>query len=851
MKRNVFFLLMLLVSQASSAGKPAERLVSAADSLSQNLPGADDDTTHTERPTGKLGAKGWAGVTGVNLYGRGQGEKAQIGHGLAVDFGKNHQDDTTHVTHLSIGFTSHTDTLKGLQLNAVSNYASSVRGVQFSGFSNISSSPMRGLQVSSATNISMGLEKGLQLAGLLNVSSGNMNGMQLGAYNYADQSNGLQLGVLNVAGSHLNGWQIGLVNYTKDTEGRKIGLVNVSPSTTIDVMGYGGTSSKLNSAIRFRNRSTYNIIGLGTHYMGLDEDFSGALFYRLGQYAQLTPKLSLSGDIGYFHIETFKKQSDEGPRRLFSVQARLNVDYQLSPAVGLFASVGYGDTRYYRHEKKYRSRMLAEAGLTFRYPHNENRRTAVVHRSEDKSPADSLIALGLGRKHPWWALGQVTGVNVFVHCFDRFALNADFAQTTLRTWGDNFKNGFVWDNDQFSTNLFMHPYHGNLYFNSARSQGLSFWESAPYAMLGSLEWEFLGEREPPAINDLIATTIGGICIGEIANRISRIFLDDSKSGWPRFWCELGATIFNPMGQLKRFATGDAWRVRSSHYRYHDYNRNPVEISISAGDRYLADDGSIFRGEHNPYVDFSMQYGDPVNEEEHNAPFDYFETQLIFGLSKNQPLFNQLHLMARLWGTPMIERKNIRAGFGIFQHFDYFDSKPVRDGSSLTPYRISEAAAFGPGAIIQMPEVGALSHLEQRIFANVILLGGTKSDYYSIIDRDYNMGSGFSVKTKTHMELRHFGRFILNAHYYRIYTWKGYEQKDLSHLTEEDLLHLNSQGDKGNAALFVINPIAEFDIARNWSIALSGAYYSRHTRYKYFDDVKANTFEVRLGATVHL
>lgn len=773
-------------------------------------------------------------------------------HGLAIDIGKNHQEDSTHVTNVSIGLTSHTDTLKGMQLNMLSNYAWRVEGVQLSGFSNISSSPMRGFQLSGVTNISMGVENGIQAAGLLNVSSGYMRGLQLGAYNYADELNGAQIGVFNVAEAHPKGWQIGLVNYTKDTEGHKIGLVNVNPETTIDVMTFGGTSSKLNGAVRFRNTSTYSILGLGTHYMGFDEDFSGAVFYRLGQYNQLTPKLSISGDIGYYHIETFKKHSDEGPSRLFSLQGRVNADYQLSRTVGAFASVGYGDTRYYHHEKSYRHRFLAEAGLTFRYPHNQNRKTAVVHRSEEEKPDDSLMALGLGKKHPWWALAQATGINVFVHCFDRFALDADFAQTTLHTWRDNFENGFVWDNDVFSTNLFMHPYHGNLYFNSARSQGLTFWESAPYAAIGSLEWEFLGEREPPALNDLIATTMGGICIGEITNRISRIFLDDSKQGWPRFWRELGAAVFNPMGALKRIATGDAWNVRRDHYRYHDYNRNPVEISISAGDRYLADDGSMFKGEHNPYINLSMQYGDPVNEDEHNAPYDYFESEFIAGLSSNQPILNQVHLMGRLWSTPMIERKNIRAEFGIYQHFDYFDSKPVKDGSDLTPYRISEAAAFGPGAIIQMPQVGMLDKLEQRVFLNGILLGGTKSDYYNIIDRDYNMGSGFSVKTKTHMELRHFGRFTLNAHYYRIFTWKGYDKdKDLSTLDEEEMLHLNAQGDKGNAALLVVNPVTEFDIARNWSVVLSGSYYVRRTHYHYFDDVKANTFELRLGATVHL
>ena len=778
--------------------------------------------------------------------------EAQFDYGITIDMGKNHQADSAHVTHFSIGFSNYTDTLKGLQLNAISNYAYSTNGVQLTGFSNISSSPLRGLQLSGVTNIAMGVDKGVQLSGIHNISSGYMRGMQFGASNYAEELDGAQIGLLNTAQKHTKGWQIGLINYTKDTSGRKIGFVNVNPQTTVDWMVFGGTSSKFNGAIRFRNKSTYSILGAGTHYMGFDEDFSGAIFYRIGQYKQLSPKLSLSGDIGYFHIETFKKRSNDGPSQLFSIQARVNADYQLSPTAGLFASVGYGDTRYYHHEQKYRRRMLAEAGLTIRYPHNVNRESAVMKRTEKRAPADSLMAPGLGKKHPWWALGLVTGVNAFVHLFDRFVTNQDFAQTTLNTWGQNFKNGFVWDNDQFSTNLFMHPYHGNLYFNSARAQGLNFWESAPYAMIGSLEWEFLGEIEPPALNDLIATTFGGICIGEITNRISKILLNDSKRGWPRFWRELGATIFNPMGQLKRFATGDAWTVRSKNYRYHDYNRNPIDVSLSLGDRYLADNGSMFKGEHNPYVNLYMQYGDPVNEGEHNAPYDFFEMEFTGGFSSNQPVLNQIHLLGRLWSTPMIERRNIKAEFGIYQHFDYFDSKPVKDGSDLTPYRISEAAAFGPGTIIQMPQVGALSHLEQRIFANLILLGGTKSDYYNIIDRDYNMGSGFSIKNKTHMELRHFGRFILNAHYYRIFTWKGYDSgTDFANLTHEDMLRLNAQGDKGNAALLVINPITELDIARNWSIVFSSSYYARRTHYKYYNDVQANTFEIRLGATVHL
>lgn len=769
-------------------------------------------------------------------------------HGLSMDIGQHHPEDSTHTTYFNIGLTSFADTLHGVQLNGVSNLVDKAKGVQVAGFSNIATSPFRGLQFSGVSNIARGVEHGLQLAALLNVSSGYMRGAQMAFYNYADTLNGSQLGIFNVALRHPKGWQIGVVNYSRDTLAHKIGLVNVNPNTVVDFMAYGGSSSKLNAALRFRNRSTYSVLGFGTHYMGFDEKFSGAFFYRIGQYFQLSPRWSLSGDVGYYHIETFERHSADKPERFFSLQARVNVDYQISQYIGAFASAGWGDTRYYHHARSYRSRPLVEAGLTFRYQHNMLRENAATWVKKKQAATDSLMAPGLGQRHPWWALAEVTGINVGVQLFDRYATREEFAQTTLRSIRRNLTGGFVWDNDLFTTNMFMHPYHGNLYFNAARSQGLNFWQSAPYAALGSLQWELLGETEPPAINDLIATTFGGITIGEVTRRISHIILNDSRRGWRRFWTEAAATLVNPMGALKRLSTGDAWRVRTDHYRYHDYLRNPVDFAVSVGTRYLADNGSMFRGEYNPYVNLYMEYGDPVNEGDHNQPYDFFDLEATFGLSSNQPVINQLHLIGRLWSTPMIEGRKLTAEFGLYQHFDYFDSKPVKDGSSLTPYRMSEVAAVGPGVILQQPEVGTLSRLEQRLFLTGILLGGTKSDYFNIIERDYNMGSGFSVKSKTHLEMRHFGRFILHAQYYQLFTWRGYENKDLSTV---DLYHLNAQGDKSNARLLVINPILEFDLRRNWSLTFAGTSYLRRTHYKYYDNVRANTFDFRIGLTAHL
>ncbi|MBQ6209859.1 MAG: DUF3943 domain-containing protein [Prevotella sp.] len=754
--------------------------------------------------------------------------------------------DSSRVTAVSIGVLSEVDTLQGVQFSLFSNMVESMKGIQLTSFSNMSTTPFQGIQLSGFSNFSLGVKKGIQVSSLLNVSSSYMRGLQAAAYNYADSLNGTQLGIINVAHTHPRGWQVGIINYTHDSVAHKIGLVNVNPNTTIDLMVYGGTSTKGNAAVRFRNRSTYNIIGIGTHYMGLDEKFSGALFYRIGQYFPLSPHLTISGDVGFYHVETFEQHSLDKPERLFSLQARVNADYQVNSHIGAFATIGYGDTRYYHHASSYRHRLLAEAGITFRF----NRQGSASAWWEARHKAVALdapprLTASMAVKRPWLAAMETLGINLLVHGFDRFVMNEEFAQVNLHTIHNNFKKGFVWDNDQFSTNLFAHPYHGNLYYNTARSNGLSFWQSAPYSLCGSLMWEFFGEIEPPAINDLMATTAGGICIGEITHRISDIILNDRSIGFRRFLREAAATIVNPMKGLNRIISGKAWRV--SAIGNEPRRAFPLDFSLSLGSRYLADDGGMFRGEHNPYLNMYLEYGDPLNTNGEKHPYDFFDAEVTFGLSSNQPLINALHLMGRIWASPTIERKGAKMEIGVYQHFNYFDSKPVKDGTNLTPYRISEAAAAGPGIIFSFPEVGSLSSFEQRLFLSGILLGGTKSDYYNVIDRDYNMGSGFSVKSKTHMEMRHFGRFILNVHYYAIYTWKGYENKDLSTVNP---LYLNAQGDKGNARLLVVSPMCEMDLKGPWGIIISGSYFSRKTHYKYYDDVAARTFELKAGIVCH-
>lgn len=756
-------------------------------------------------------------------------------------------------SNVGLGVISINDSVKGVQLSPISNIAEHSSGVQLAVFSNVGYNGMEGVQLSALNNIAIGGAKGVQLSGFTNQTFGTMSGLQLAFRNQTDTLRGVQLGLFNfIAHDYRSGVQIGFVNFSRDSITKRFGLINISPRTRIDIMGFGGTNSKINLALRFRNRSTYNIIGVGTHYMGLDNKFSGSLYYRIGQYFQLTPKLSLSGDVGFAHVETFQRNSTDSPERLYSLEARINMDYQLNKHWGVFGSVGYGSTHYYSHRKHYRNRMIGEVGLTYNYGgYSGHKHTDFhLHTEADMTEGDES-RFALPQKKNWWRTGaMIFTVNAFVQRFDAWVLREDFAKISIHSVKNNFKHAFVWDNDNFNTNLFAHPYHGNLYFNSARANGLSYYEAFPCAVAGSLMWEFFGEITPPAINDLMATSVGGTCIGEITFRISDLFYDDREMGFSRFLRELGGAIVSPMKAFKRVLTGEAWKVKSRNYLYHDYNKIPISYSISVGNRYLADDNAFFRGEHNPYLELGMEYGNAYNTDI-NKPFSYFTSNVTFGFSKNQPLVNRLNLMGRIWGTPISDTDKFESVFGIFQHFNFYNSEAVKDGTDLIPYRISEAASVGPGIIYRFPQLENRMNLEQRVFLSGILLGGSLSDYLRIQDRDYNMGSGFSAKVQTRMDIKKLGYMNIEANYFHIFTWKGYDRREWIGKKGFDLDYTNAQGDPGNTRMLAFNANFSLYLSHHLLLDIRGSYFMRHAHYRDFADVSARTFEIRGGLTYKL
>ena len=188
------------------------------------------------------------------------------------------------------------------------------------------------------------------------------------------------------------------------------------------------------------------------------------------------------------------------------------------------------------------------------------------------------------RKRPWLSGVEVVGTNLLFHVITRYIIHEDYAQITWSSIKNNFKTGFLWDNDKFNTNLFFHPYQGGLYYNCARSNGLNFWESAPYALFGSSIWELFLELQPPSTNDIISTTLGGMAMGEVSHRLSSLVLNGQARGWKRFGHEAIGLIINPVRGVNRLITGEAWRMGP---RYVDQTATvPFYFQFDAGYRVL-------------------------------------------------------------------------------------------------------------------------------------------------------------------------------------------------------------------------------------------------------------------------
>lgn len=255
---------------------------------------------------------------------------------------------------------------KGIILSGLTTIGgNNTSGIIVSGFMNVTGEVASGMQVSGLANVTGENFNGMMASGFLNVTGKNTTGLQIaGIANItADRLSGMQIGLLNYA-TDANGIQLGLINYyQKSMKGFQLGLVNANLDTRVQMLIYGGNNTLGNIGVRFKNQLFYTILGLGTYNQSLNDKFLATASYRAGLSIPIYKGLSISGDLGYEHIEAFKNKDEVTPKRLYALQARTNLEYQIAKRFGIFATGGYGLTRYYNKSRNFDKGAIIEAGI--------------------------------------------------------------------------------------------------------------------------------------------------------------------------------------------------------------------------------------------------------------------------------------------------------------------------------------------------------------------------------------------------------------------------------------------------------------------------------------------------------
>ncbi|MGC3977552.1 MAG: hypothetical protein QM751_04550 [Paludibacteraceae bacterium] len=134
-------------------------------------------------------------------------------------------------------------------------------------------------------------------------------------------------------------------------------------------------------------------------------------------------------------------------------------------------------------------------------------------------------------------------------------------------------------------------------------------------------------------------------------------------------------------------------------------------------------------------------------------------------------------------------------------------------------------------------------MDGKFFASVMLLGASYSDYIKIDDKDYDLGSGYSLKLNGNIYLSKKWMFSFNVENYFIYTWKGADETvEYKNIDLKDWSRYNFQGDKSKARLAVAEFKCHYKLTEKLYIEINSAQFMRKTNYKYFTDVSYSSFE---------
>ena len=349
-------------------------------------------------------------------------------------------------------------------------------------------------------------------------------------------------------------------------------------------------------------------------------------------------------------------------------------------------------------------------------------------------PGDSLTGDITGNQSAFRSVTQVAAINVLVNRFDAWVLKEWWARPRWQHWEDNVRFGWVWDEDNFTTNMFAHPYHGGMYFNAGRANGLDFWESAPLAFLGSWTWEYFGEKNRPSLNDFFMTSFGGIGLGEMFHRLSASIRDNTRHGAARTWREIAALPFDPIGGLNRLLRGEWTRAAPNPV---EHNPGAYVFRVQGGGRFT--DGRLPGSPISVLgLVIDLRYGDPFLQR-YRAPFEVFGLRAVISYPGG---LDVLRASGRLFGKdlnrPGARHRHV---FVINQRYDYI----------ANPAQSIGGQSVEAGIISRWRLLKSKFGVRTQAFGDLVLLGALDALGSGIGERTYDFGPGAGARAEVALE----------------------------------------------------------------------------------------------------
>lgn len=328
---------------------------------------------------------------------------------------------------------------------------------------------------------------------------------------------------------------------------------------------------------------------------------------------------------------------------------------------------------------------------------------------------------GQGKGKSYWVpLADISGFLLGLNIFDRLALGGKDYDANPSSWSRNLKGSWVYDNDPFDINQFMHPYQGGMHHGFARSAGLNYWEGLAYSNLGSYLWEIMGETTPPAVNDQVMTGVGGSFLGEALFRLSSLTLESGGGSVGR-WREWAAAAISPSSGFNRWGYGRRFR---GVFRSNDpavYTRGQIGANITSSLRSNIDLNEVEGAEAIPQsydrgeavADFTVAYGLPGKPGyRYTRPFDYFHMQVTAATGN---MLENLMVRGLLVGTDYAVGDDFRGLWGLYGTYDYLAPQIFRISSTALAMGTAGQWWLGRTTALQAEVLGGVGYGSGGIF----------------------------------------------------------------------------------------------------------------------------------------